>query len=164
MLPWSSNSARWKLNKLFLIWIQAADGMTAGFYQKYWDIVGDDVISAVQNFFQNGQMLRSFNHTQIVLIPKIRTPTQVLQFRPISLCNVFYKIIAKALANRLHNVLPNLISLNQSAFVKNRHISDNILNAQELVHFLKNKKSGRDGHMAWNWISLRRMTLSNGPT
>lgn len=106
------------------------------------------MISAVQSFFQNGQMLRSFNHTQIVLIPKIRTPTQVSQFRPISLFNVFYKIIAKALANRLHNILPNLISLNQSAFVKIDIFRIIFLMHKNWSISLKNKNSRRDGHMA----------------
>ncbi|KAF7143851.1 hypothetical protein RHSIM_Rhsim05G0174100 [Rhododendron simsii] len=125
-----------------------ADGMTAGFYQKYWETVGDDVTLAVQSFFQSGHLLKSLNHTQIVLIPKVKTPMQVSQFRPISLCNVFYKIIAKAFANRLRSILPALISKNQSAFVKNRQITDNILVAHEVVHYLKNRRRGRDGYMA----------------
>lgn len=103
-----------------------SDGMTVGFYQKYWDLVEAEVVEAVQQFFQSGHILTSLNHSQIVLIPKIKTPTQVSQFRPISLCNVFYKIIAKVLANRLKQILPRLISGNQSAFVQNRQISDNI--------------------------------------
>ncbi|KAF7140800.1 hypothetical protein RHSIM_Rhsim06G0055700 [Rhododendron simsii] len=125
-----------------------ADGMTAGFYQKYWEIVGEDVTMAVQSFFQSGHLLKSFNHSQIVLIPKVKTPIQVSQFRPISLCNVFYKIIAKALSNRLRRILPNLISKNQSAFIQNRQISDNILVAHEVVHYLKQKKWGKVGCMA----------------
>ncbi|KAH7847914.1 hypothetical protein Vadar_031561 [Vaccinium darrowii] len=66
------------------------DGMTAGFYQKYWEVVGADVVNAVQQFFQTGHLLKSLNHTQIVLIPKVKTPLQVAQYCPISLCNVFY--------------------------------------------------------------------------
>ncbi|KAF7135314.1 hypothetical protein RHSIM_Rhsim08G0091800 [Rhododendron simsii] len=125
-----------------------ADGMTAGFYQKYWAVVGEDVTMAVQSFFQSGHMLKSFNHSQIVLIPKVKTPVQVSQFRPISLCNVFYKIIVKALSNRLRHILPFLISKNQSAFIQNRQISDNILVAHEVVHYLKQKKKGNVGCMA----------------
>ncbi|KAH7850666.1 hypothetical protein Vadar_001235 [Vaccinium darrowii] len=52
------------------------DGMTMGFYQKYWDVVGEDVTKAVQHFIQTGYILKSFNHTRIVLIPKVKTPVQ----------------------------------------------------------------------------------------
>ncbi|KAH7863936.1 hypothetical protein Vadar_023809 [Vaccinium darrowii] len=53
-----------------------SDGMTAGFYQWYWDVVGADVVGAVQQLFHTGHMLRSWNHTQLVLIPKVKTPLQ----------------------------------------------------------------------------------------
>lgn len=125
-----------------------SDGMTAGFFQRYWDTVGEDVTGAVQQFFTTGYLLKSLNHSQIVLIPKVKTPTQVSQYRPISLCNVVYKIIAKVLANRLRIFLPSIISCTQSAFVKNRQIVDNILIAQEVIHHMKNKRTGKEGFMS----------------
>lgn len=69
------------------------DGMPPFFFQKYWNVVGSDICIAVKSFFQCKHMLTSFNHTLISLIPKIKKPTKVLDFRPISLCNVVYKII-----------------------------------------------------------------------
>ena len=86
------------------------DGMNALFYQKFWHVVGNNVVLAVLDFLNNGNMLPDINHTNIVLIPKVKNPERMSEFRPISLCNVIYKIISKVLANRLKQVLPQIIS------------------------------------------------------
>lgn len=76
-----------------------SDGMTASFYQKNWDIVGDDVFRAVAAFFRSGNIPSNINCTHIALIPKVKSPTRMQQLRPISLCNISYKVVVKVLAN-----------------------------------------------------------------
>ncbi|XP_060969468.1 uncharacterized protein LOC133036755 [Cannabis sativa] len=125
-----------------------SDGMTPGFYQKCWSTVSNDLITLVKNFFVVGSFPRELNHTNIVLIPKKKNPESMSDLRPISLCNVLYKIISKVLANRFKDVLPVVISNHQSAFLPGRLISDNIMVAFEIMHYLKRKRVGKDGFMA----------------
>lgn len=123
------------------------DGMTAFFYQHYWDLTGPDLIKLVQNFHSTGFFDERLNETNICLIPKTERPRKMAEFRPISLCNVSYKVISKVLSSRLKRLLPELISETQSAFVAERLITDNILIAQENFHALRTnpacKKIGR---------------------
>ncbi|XP_074278676.1 uncharacterized protein LOC141602272 [Silene latifolia] len=123
------------------------DGMNALFYQTYWHIVGPSVTRMVLGVLNGGEFPCSINRTHIVLIPKKKAPVKLADYRPISLCNVLYKLISKVLANRLKLVLGMLVSENQSAFTPGRLISDNILVAFELFHYMKNSRSS-GGHLA----------------
>ena len=109
-------------------------------------------------------MSPNFNHAFISLIPKIKNPEIAKDFRPISLCNMLYKIIAKTIANHFKKLLPKLVSETQSAYMSNRLILDNILVAFETLHHLKSKRRGKSGFMAENSGALNEVSLrSSGP-
>ena len=119
--------------------------MNVLFYQKFWHLVGNDVSSAVLDFLNSGIKIPEINYTHIVLIPKVKSPEKMTDFRLISLCNVIYKIISKVIANRLKTILPQLISPTQSAFVPGRLITDNVLLAYETLHAMHGRKKGKKG-------------------
>jgi hypothetical protein len=124
------------------------DGMLSVFYKRFWDVVGDQVTKEVTEVLNGGAMPERWNDTVIALIPKVNNPEKVTDLRPISLCNVLYKIISKVITNMLKLILPDIISPNQSAFVPGRLISDNILVAYEMTHYLRNKREGKKGYAA----------------
>src|SRR6266540_7483338 len=120
------------------------DGFTAGFFQRHWDILKDDVVQAVLDFLNGGILPVGMNDTSITLIPKVRHPQKISQYRPISLCPILYKIGAKCIANRLWVFLDDIIGQEQSAFVPRRLITDNVLIAYETVHAMRRKKNGKN--------------------
>ena len=124
------------------------DGMPPLFYQIYWTDVGMEISQVVLSCLNSRSILKSINHTFITLIPKVQNPERVSDYRPISLCNVIYKIVSKVIANRLKPLLNSIISETQSAFIANRLIIDNISIAVESLHHMKNNCTGKQGFMA----------------
>ena len=124
------------------------DGMTALFFQHSWHIIKKDLVDMVNTFLVTGNLDPRLNITNICRIPKTERPTKMTELRPISLCNVGYKIISKVLCQRLKICLPSLISETHSAFVPGRLISDNILIAQEMFHGLRTNKACKGKYMA----------------
>jgi len=113
------------------------DGFSASFFHAYWDIIEADVSRDIRSFFVDSCLSPRLNETHVTLIPKISAPRKVSDYRPIALCNVQYKIVAKILTRRLQPWLSELISLHQSAFVPGRAIADNVLITHEILHFLR---------------------------
>ncbi|CAL1378706.1 unnamed protein product [Linum trigynum] len=125
-----------------------SDGFTGKFFKSFWDIVGGSVVEAVCSFFQTNRLLRSFNHTWLTLIPKVDNVETIRQLRPISLCQIVYKVITKIMSERLAPFLPEIISEGQNAFIRERQIVENVLLGHELMHYLKIKNRGKKGYMA----------------
>ena len=116
------------------------DGFPALFYKEFWHIVGDAVTQAVISFLVVGSMPKEVNGALIVLIPKTLNLSSVNNFRPISLCNIVYKIISKLLVAKICPILHNLISPCQSAFIPGRWIAKNQVVIHELLHSFKVRK------------------------
>ena len=110
--------------------------------------MSNDVVNAVLDFLNSGNMVPDVNHTNNVLIPKIKSPEKMSDFQPISLCNVIYKIISKVLANRLKQILPQIISPTQSVFVLGQLVTDNVLVAYETLHAMHCRNKGKKGSLA----------------
>lgn len=109
------------------------DGYTSEFFKSAWSVIGKDLTNAVQSFFSKGFLPKGLNATILALIPKKDRAQEMRDYRPISCCNVLYKVISKIIANRLKGTLPQCISYNQSAFIKDRLLVENLLLATEIV-------------------------------
>lgn len=116
------------------------DGFPAGFFQKCWSFMGNELWKFTEEFRKTGRFVKDINNSIIALIPKKQKCTSFDDFRPISLCNTLFKIAAKVLANRLKPLLEKIISAEQNGFVPGREIADSILIISEAVHTLRSSK------------------------
>ena len=96
------------------------DRFTMAFYHHCWGVVERDILAVFEVFYQHNKFEKSLNATFITLIPKKNGAFNIRDFRPISLVGSVYKILAKVLANRLKEVLDQLISESQNSFVGGR--------------------------------------------
>ena len=135
------------LKQMYPLKALGPDGMPPLFFQHFWPTCGDVVSITVLDFLNQGISWPNFNETHIVLISKVKEPKRVIDYRPISLCNVTYKIVSKVIANRLKKILPSIISETQSAFMHERLITNNVLVAFETMHHISNKKTGNLGEL-----------------
>lgn len=148
------------------------DGLPAVFFQKHWQIVREGVITTCLHVLNEKGNIAPLNHTYISLIPKVEKPRKVIEFRPISLCNVIYRIVAKVIANRLKQLLYKIISPTQSAFIPNRLITDNVIIRYECLHKIRHNKGKNNGlvalklyiskvydHVEWSFVKATMLKL-----
>jgi len=120
-------------------------GYCVEFFTAHWETVGHDMVVAVYDFLQSGQILKQWNSTLLTLVPKTSNATKLSEFRPIACCNTIYKVVSKILANRLKSVLPELIANSQSAFIPGRLLVENVLLATELIQGYNHKNISARG-------------------
>ncbi|XP_057449118.1 uncharacterized protein LOC130740498 [Lotus japonicus] len=124
------------------------NGFQPFFYKKYWNHVGDNLWSFVREAFEGKVVREEVMEILLVLIPKVDHPTGVKEFRPISLCNVTYKLITKVLLNRLRPFLNTLVGPMQNSFIPGRGTTDNAFLAQEIIHHM-HKSKAKKGTLAF---------------
>lgn len=113
------------------------DGFNAKIIQENWDLFGPAVIEEVDRFFKENRMPGYVARSNLNLIPKTENASKVTEFRPISVCNVLYKVNSKLIAKRIRPFISSLISNCQSAFVPGRDISENVILLREVLHSFK---------------------------
>lgn len=85
------------------------DGFHARFFQLLWHKIEAKLSYLILGFLNDAIPFEELNETFITLIPKIKNPEDMVDFRPISLCNVVYKILSKMLVNRIKPVLESSV-------------------------------------------------------
>ena len=114
------------------------DGLPAEFYKVFWNDISATLIRALNYSYESGQLSTTQRRGIIKLIPKKDTePYLIKNWRPLTLLNCDYKIAAKSIANRIKNVLPNLINNGQTGFMKGKFIGENIRLIDSVICFAK---------------------------
>ncbi|KAL9688497.1 hypothetical protein QQ045_032919 [Rhodiola kirilowii] len=113
------------------------DGFNAAFFQNCWPIVKRDFIADCLNFLNDDSISTEANATLITLIPKVKGAVKVTDFRPITLIGVKMKVISKVIVNRLQQIMNEVISQEQCAFVPTRLITDNLIISHEILHYIR---------------------------
>ena len=134
--PFVESEVKEALKQMYPLKALGPDRMPPLFFQHFWSTRSMVVTKTVLDFLNFGISPPNFIDTHITLIPKIKEPKKIIDYRPINLCNVVYKIASKAIANRLKQILPSIISDTQSAFAHGRLITDNVLVAFETMHYI----------------------------
>ncbi|CAN1808108.1 Transposon TX1 uncharacterized 149 kDa protein [Linum perenne] len=124
------------------------DGLNPGFYKKFWEEVGGVLFREFVAWLEECRLPQFVKETNIILLPKVEVPSSMKELRPISLCNVLHRIVAKMLANRLRTIMPRLVSEEQSAFIQGRSIIDNVMIYFEAVHTMSLRRNHKHGEVA----------------
>jgi hypothetical protein len=150
--------------------VPGPDGWTVEFFTYFFDLVGEDLLEMVEESRRLGKINGGLNSTFLTLIPKANKPVTYEDFRPISLCNLCYKVISKIIANRIKPFLSRSLSEEQLGFLQGRRIQDAIGTTHESLHSIKKKKLKslilkldlRKAYDCIDWAHLRLILLKVG--
>ncbi|KAM0042735.1 putative RNA-directed DNA polymerase [Helianthus debilis subsp. tardiflorus] len=117
------------------------DGFNMKFIKRFWNHFEEDFVQIFENFYDTGGFSIGCSSSFISLIPKVKDPQGLNDYRPINLVGIYNKAISKVLANRLKSVIGKVISINQSAFIKDRLILDGPLILNEVIAWAKKKRN-----------------------
>lgn len=116
------------------------DGLTSLFYKTFWDLVGDNLVGSLNTGVDKGELSNSQKQGVITLIlKKGKDKRKIANYRPITLLNVDLKIGSKAIANRITKIMPQLIGIEQTAFVEGRYIGDAVRTVADVLYYTKDK-------------------------
>ena len=119
------------------------DGLSIEFYTKFWPLIGDLMVEVFNKSYKDGVLPRSERSAVFSLIFKNGDMKDIANYRPISLTNVDYRIMAFVLANRLQSVIDKIVNHDQTAYIRNRYMGNNIRLVEDLIeHFDNNRKKG----------------------
>ena len=113
------------------------DGISFEFYQTFWRRIKTPLIYSFNSAFKLGELGPSQRQAVITLIDKEKERTLIKNWRPISLLNTHYKIASKSIANRFKHLLPKLIHHNQTGFIENRNIQENLRVISDIFYYTK---------------------------
>jgi Reverse transcriptase (RNA-dependent DNA polymerase) len=150
--------------------VSSPDGFSFLFYQHFWTLIKSDLMLLLQHFYTHSLNVSKLNHAMLCLIPKESNAQVIQKFRLISLVDFSYKIISKVLTNRLTGCVGRLVDPAQAAFIPGRYILDNVLAANEIIHFVKVhgqkgivlKVDFEKAYDRVNWSFLLEMLRSRG--
>ena len=115
------------------------DRIATDFYHDYADLLTPILTTLYNEVWQDGIAPSSFLQAKIYPLKKNGDSPNGMDYRPLSLLNTDYKIMAKIIANRLKKVLPVIIGTNQNGFVHGRHLDDSVHILQAVLEASKNK-------------------------
>jgi exonuclease III len=124
------------INELPLDKSPGIDGLTTNFYKKFWTLIKDDFMNMVNDVYLKKVMTSDQRSGLISLLPKQdKDINYIKNWRPITILNTDYKILTKIMANRLKKILPTIINPDQTGFVLNRQIGENIRIVYDVMNY-----------------------------